>query len=71
LFAPKGLPPDIQSLLNRALIETSADATTRKRLLDIGAELPGAGELTPQALHDLVEREVGRWSAVLKDAGVK
>jgi tripartite-type tricarboxylate transporter receptor subunit TctC len=71
LFAPKGLPPDIQSVLSRALIETSADAATRKRLLDIGAELPTAEQLTPQALHELVEREVARWSAVLKDSGVK
>ena len=71
LFAPKGLPPDIQSQLNRALIATNADPTTRQRLVDIGAELPAAEQLTPQALKELVERETARWPSILKGAEVK
>ena len=69
LFAPKNLPGEILAKLNRALIATSQDDPIRKRLLDIGAELPSQAELTPQALQALVERETARWSSVLKAPG--
>lgn len=66
LFAPKNLAPEIQAKLNSVLVATSEDPSTRKRLLDIGAELPPRSELTPQALQTLVEKETARWSSVLK-----
>ena len=42
----------------------------RKRLLDIGSEIPAKPDRTPQALQKLVESEVARWSSLLKAAGV-
>ena len=45
------------------------DEATRKRLSEIGAELPTAAQRTPQALQSLVDSEVERWTAVLKVAG--
>ena len=69
LFAPKNLPVEIQTKLNRTLIAASEDPATRQRLLDIGAELPSSAELTPEALQALVERETVRWSQVLKGLG--
>ena len=70
VFAPKGLPDEIQAKLNDAIVKALDDEGTRKRLLDIGSEIPDKADRTPQALQKLVESEVARWSSVLKVAGV-
>lgn len=68
LFAPKNLPIEIQTKLNDAVAMALDDEVTRKRLLDIGSEIPSSADRTPQALQKLVESEVVRWSSVLKAA---
>ena len=69
-FAPKNLQQDTQTKLNEAVVKALDDEDTRKRLLDIGNEIPDKADRTPQALQKLVESEVTRWSSVLKAAGV-
>ena len=66
IFAPKNLPQEIQIKLNDALSKALDDPATAKRLLDIGCSLPEKPDRTPRALQERVEREVARWSAVLK-----
>ena len=44
------------------------DAIARKRLIDIGTEIPDKPDRTPTALQRFIESEVERWSAVLKSA---
>jgi tripartite-type tricarboxylate transporter receptor subunit TctC len=66
MFAPKHLPEAIQSKLIDALTKALDDATTRKRLIELGAQIPDSAHRTPQALQMLVEREVARWAPVLK-----
>jgi tripartite-type tricarboxylate transporter receptor subunit TctC len=68
LFAPKNLPREIQTKLNNAVVKALDDDATRKRLLDIGSEIPNKADRTPEALQKLVESEVARWSPVLKAA---
>jgi tripartite-type tricarboxylate transporter receptor subunit TctC len=68
LFAPKNLPREIQTKLNNALVVALDDDATRKRLLDIGSEIPNKADRTPEALQKLVESEVARWTPVLKAA---
>lgn len=70
LFAPKGLPADIQAKLVDALDKALDDADTRKRLLDLGSVLPDKAGRTPAALQTLVDSEVIRWSEALKKAGI-
>ena len=69
LFAPKGLPQDIHKRLNEALVKALDDPATRKRLLELGSVIPDAAGRSPQALTDLVQKEVARWTPVLKAAG--
>lgn len=69
IFAPKGTPPDIVSKLSGALRKALADEATRKRLLDLGADLSDTAAQTPEGLAKLVESEVARWNKVLKSAG--
>ena len=42
----------------------------RKRLLDLGAELPEEAGQTPTALGDLVRNEIDKWVPIIKKAGV-
>jgi tripartite-type tricarboxylate transporter receptor subunit TctC len=69
VFAPKATPKEIVQKLNGALLKALDDPGTKKRLLDLGADLSDTASRTPQGLQALVEREVARWNKVLKDTG--
>jgi tripartite-type tricarboxylate transporter receptor subunit TctC len=70
IFAPKNLPHAIQSRLNEALVKALDNTAMRKRLIDLGAQIPDNPRRTPQALQRLVESEVARWVTVLKQQEV-
>jgi tripartite-type tricarboxylate transporter receptor subunit TctC len=70
LFAPKGTPKEIVGKLNTAAKAALADEATRKRLLDLGAELPDEAGQTPEALRSLVSAEIDKWVPIIKKAGV-
>jgi len=65
IFAPKGTPPEIVKKLSDALTKALADENTRKRLLDLGADLSDKAAQTPEGLARLVDSEVARWKKVL------
>ncbi len=48
----------------------SNDESTRKRLLELGANLPAESERTPEWLAQHVAREIDKWVPVIKKAGV-
>jgi len=66
LFAPKGTPGEVVTKLNGALGKALDDESTRKRLLDLGADLPDKAGRSPEALQKLVASEIERWGKVLK-----
>ncbi|HEY6002048.1 MAG TPA: tripartite tricarboxylate transporter substrate-binding protein [Anaeromyxobacter sp.] len=68
IFAPKETPPEIVKKLSDALQKALADENTRKRLLDLGADLSNKAATTPDGLRKHVESEVSRWDKVLKGA---
>ena len=69
LFAPKGTPGEVVNKLNGALGKALDDQSTRKRLLDLGADLPDKAGRSPEALQKLVASEIERWGKVLKGQG--
>ena len=69
MFAPKGTPGEIVIKLNAALGKALDDESTRKRLLDLGADLPDKAGRSPEALQKLVASEIERWGKVLKGQG--
>ena len=69
LFAPKATPQPIIDKLADALNKALSDENTRKRLLELGSDLPDASRRGPQALATLVKSEIARWSPVIKAAG--
>lgn len=70
LFAPKGTPKEIVDRLNAAARAALKDEATRKRLLDLGAELPDDAGQSQEALRELVRSEIDKWVPIIKKAGV-
>jgi tripartite-type tricarboxylate transporter receptor subunit TctC len=71
IFAPKGTPKDVVARLNDALVKALDDPNTRKRLQDLGGDIPDRQGRTPEALAKLVQNEVARWATVFKQMGAK
>jgi tripartite-type tricarboxylate transporter receptor subunit TctC len=69
IFAPKGTPKEVVAKLNDALVKALDDATTRKRLLELGGDVPDRAGRSPEALAKLVQNEVARWATVFKQMG--
>ena len=68
MFAPKGTPKAALDKLNDAIVKALDDESVRKRLLDLGSDIPNKEGRAPQALADLVKREVDRWTPLMKEA---
>jgi tripartite-type tricarboxylate transporter receptor subunit TctC len=69
LFAPKGTPKPIVDKLNAALSKALDDAGVRKRLLDLGSEIPQGEARSSQALASLVKSEIAKWTPIIQAAG--
>ena len=61
LFVPKGTPPATIDKLNAAARAAYADGAVRKRLLDLGNELPPAADQTPEAMGRFLKSEIDKW----------
>ena len=68
LFGPPGLPADIVSRANTALLAALADPTTRERITSRGDE-PGGG--TPEAMGERMRREHAVWRDVVRANNIR
>jgi len=71
LFAPKGTPKPVLHKLADALDQALDDESVRRRLLDLGCDIPAKSARGPQALAGLVKSEIARWTPIIKAASVK
>jgi len=69
LIAPKGTPKLIMDKLSAALDKSLDDEATRKRLLELGSDIPGKDRRGGPALMTLVTAEIAKWTPVIKAAG--
>jgi len=71
LFAPKGTPKNVVAKLNAAAVAALADSAVRKRLADLGQEIPAREQQTPEALAIFHKAEVEKWWPIIKAANIK
>jgi tripartite-type tricarboxylate transporter receptor subunit TctC len=71
LFAPKGTPKPILDLLTDALDKALDDANVRKRLADLGCDIPRKPRRGQERLATLVRNEIARWTPIIKSVDVK
>lgn len=68
LFAPKGTPQPIVGKLADALKNALADDQVRKRLIELGCDIPPESERGPGPLAALVKRDIALWTPIIKAA---
>jgi tripartite-type tricarboxylate transporter receptor subunit TctC len=71
LWAPARAPADVIAKLNAAAVEALADPGVRKRLADLGQEIPPRAEQTSEALGAVQKAEIEKWWPVMKAANIK
>lgn len=71
MWAPKGLPADVQKTLSDALQGALKDPKVIERLAALGIEPVKPEQATPQALSAHLKAEVAKWSPVIQASGAK
>jgi tripartite-type tricarboxylate transporter receptor subunit TctC len=71
LWVPKGTPKEVIARLNAAAMDAMANPVVRKRLGDLGLELPPRDQQTPEALGAFHRAEIEKWWPIIKAANIK
>jgi tripartite-type tricarboxylate transporter receptor subunit TctC len=71
MWMPKGTPKEIIAKFSGAALEAMADPDVRKRLADLGQDIPAPELLTSAALGTFYKAEIAKWWPIIKEAGIK
>jgi tripartite-type tricarboxylate transporter receptor subunit TctC len=71
LWVARGTPKEAVARLNASIVEALADPAVRKRLADLGQDIPAREQQTPEALGAFHKAEIEKWWPLIKAAGVK
>jgi tripartite-type tricarboxylate transporter receptor subunit TctC len=71
LFGPRGLPKDVVTRLNRAMVETLAETAVRKRFAELGLDVASREQQTPEGLAAFQADEIKKWWPIIKAANIK
>ena len=71
LWAPKGTPRDIIDRLNAAAVAALKDPEIRKKLEDLGQDIPTPQQMQPDAFAAYQKAEFAKWKPIIDKAGVK
>jgi putative tricarboxylic transport membrane protein len=70
LFVPKRTPASIIARVNSAVAMTMDDPVIKRRLIEIGADIPPPDRRSPEALRQLVDSEIDKWVPLIKEANI-
>jgi len=70
MYAPKGTPAPVLDKINASLRAAMQDPTVKQRLTELSSDIVPLDKMTPAALKSHLEAEIGKWSPVIKKAGV-
>jgi tripartite-type tricarboxylate transporter receptor subunit TctC len=68
LYAPAGLPREVQARINAETTRVMALPDVREKLATLGLEVATG---TPEALAGFMQAETAKWAKVVKDSGAK
>ena len=68
LFAPRGIPADVETRLQQAMAKVLASADTKASLTAQGVELASA---TPAQFATILQEDIARWGKIVKATGVQ
>jgi tripartite-type tricarboxylate transporter receptor subunit TctC len=71
LWVPKNTPKEVIIKLNAAAVDAMADPAVRKRLDELGLEIPPRDRQTPEALGAFHKAEIAKWWPIIKAANIK
>jgi tripartite-type tricarboxylate transporter receptor subunit TctC len=71
MWAPKGTPKAVMAKLNGAVADALAHPTVRKRLADLGQELPSRELQTLEGFAAFQKAEIDKWWPIIKAANLK
>jgi tripartite-type tricarboxylate transporter receptor subunit TctC len=71
LWAPKGTPPEIIAKLNAAAVAALKDPEIRRKLEDLGQDIPTPEQMAPATFTAYQKAEVAKWTPIIEKAGVK
>lgn len=71
LWAPKRTPPEIIAKLTAAAVAALKDPEVRRRLEDLGQDIPTPEQMQPAALDAWQRAEFAKWAPIIEKANVK
>jgi tripartite-type tricarboxylate transporter receptor subunit TctC len=70
LWAPKGTPKDIIGKLNAAARDALSDPDVRRKLIELGQDIPPSDQQTPEFLAQHQKAEAEKWWPIIKAANI-
>jgi tripartite-type tricarboxylate transporter receptor subunit TctC len=71
LWAPKGTPAEIIAKLNGAAVAALKDPEIRRKLEDLGQDMPTPEQMQPAAFDAFQRAEFAKWKPIIEKANVK
>jgi len=68
LFAPRGIPADVETKLKQGMVKVLADPATQQALEAQGVE---RAKLTPEQFAAQLDEDIARWAKIVQAAGAK
>jgi tripartite-type tricarboxylate transporter receptor subunit TctC len=70
-FGPRGLPNEVVAKLNASVRNALNDPAVRRRITELGLEIPSPQDQSPGALAAAQKADIGKWWPIIKGAGIK
>ena len=71
LFGPRGLPKEVVTKINSAMVAALADAKVQARLAELGLDLASREQQSPEGFAAFLKADTDKWWPVIKAAGIK